>query len=106
MKTRTLTRYRLRWTGSLPGEVWDLLFGAVTVGSVSRSDVIRGHGQHETTYTAILWPSNAKTEVAYEGPSLPQAKRETSKAIRLFMCREVDSATVVGTRVKRGRVRR
>ena len=94
---RFMERGRTNYLRLLGADQHALFFGCGELARVSRiGDVWR----------AELKPSPVAVQLAYEGPSLPQAKREASKAIRLFMCREVDEATVLGKRVKRGRVRR
>ena len=96
MKTRTLTRYRLRWV-RLPADQHALFFGC---GELARVACIGD------VWRAEMRPDPTRVEVAYEGPSRYQAKREASMAARLFMCREVDGQELLGKRVKRGRMRR
>lgn len=96
--TKKLTRYRLRWipTGD---DNWTLKFGPFgTLGCAWRGV--------DGVFKGAVYSRLAEAVVVYEGASMPQAKRTVSELVRRFMCREVDSVTVVGKRVKRGRVRR
>lgn len=99
MKTPKLTRYRLRWrTYKHDPNTRHLLFGAQRIAAVF---------EHEPgKFEGVIWPKEMIHEIAYEGPSRPQAMRAVSAHVRLSMCRMVDSQSVLGQRVKKGRVRR